>query len=79
MGPFVAYQSYSDGKMAGTMTSSVLDLDRYSALLAEAKATVRNAQLRAHVAVNRELIGLYWQLGQLILSRQEVEGGYQGH
>jgi predicted nuclease of restriction endonuclease-like (RecB) superfamily len=60
--------------MAGIMTSSALDPDHYAALLTEAKAAVRNAQLRAHVAVNRELIGLYWRLGHLILSRQESEG-----
>ena len=56
------------------MTASPVDRDGYVALLAQAKAAVRDAQLRAHLAVNHELIGLYWQLGRLILDRQRAEG-----
>lgn len=56
------------------MPPSAIDPDGYGALLAQAKAAVRDAQLRAHLAVNRELIGLYWQLGRLILTRQHAEG-----
>lgn len=56
------------------MATSALDPDSYATLLAQAKAAVRDAQVRAHLAVNRELIGLYWQLGRLILTRQEAEG-----
>jgi predicted nuclease of restriction endonuclease-like (RecB) superfamily len=46
----------------------------YAALLTEIKDRVRSAQLRAHLAVNRELVLLYWQIGRDIVSRQKLEG-----
>lgn len=48
--------------------------ESYASLLAEAKAAVRSARLRAHLAVNAEMVGLYWRLGRLILERQQAEG-----
>jgi predicted nuclease of restriction endonuclease-like (RecB) superfamily len=38
------------------------------------KTRVQQAQLKAVVAVNTELIVLYWQIGREILERQEQEG-----
>ena len=38
------------------------------------KERVRVARLRASLSVNRELIVLYWEIGRLILLRQETEG-----
>ncbi len=35
---------------------------------------LRSAQLRAALAVSRELVLLYWQIGREILRRQEQEG-----
>ena len=32
------------------------------------------ARLRARLAVNAELVGLYWRLGRLILERQQADG-----
>lgn len=46
----------------------------YAALLTEIRERVRNAQLRAHLAVNGELVLLYWQIGWAIVSRQKLEG-----
>ena len=46
----------------------------YSALLAEVKARVRAAQYTALRAVNKELVGLYWDIGRLIMARQQSEG-----
>ncbi len=46
----------------------------YSEWLAELKARVHAAQQRAALAVNRELVLLYWQLGRDILERQALEG-----
>jgi predicted nuclease of restriction endonuclease-like (RecB) superfamily len=43
----------------------------YPTLLADLKTRVRNAQLRAAVSVNRELIGLYWDIGKAIVERQK--------
>lgn len=42
----------------------------YAALLAEVKARVRSAQYAALQAVNKELVGLYWDIGRMIVSRQ---------
>jgi len=46
----------------------------YPELLREIKTRIRDAQYRALQAVNRELVGLYWEIGRLIVERQEAEG-----
>ena len=46
----------------------------YIALLAEIKAAVTSARIRAAHSVNHEMVALYWQVGRLILQRQEAEG-----
>ena len=43
----------------------------YATFLADLKARVRSAQLRATVPVNRELIVLYWDIGQATVDRQK--------
>jgi predicted nuclease of restriction endonuclease-like (RecB) superfamily len=53
--------------------SDVIPRD-YDALLKDIKARVRASQTRAGLAVNRELIMLYWQIGRDILARQQTEG-----
>jgi len=45
----------------------------YAQFLADLKSRIRAAQLRASLAVNRELVLLYWQIGRDILDRQERE------
>ena len=47
--------------------------DSYRQFLADLKGRIRAAQLRASMAVNRELVLLYWQIGRDILDRQERE------
>ena len=46
----------------------------YGEWLAELKDTIRQARLRALLAVNAELIGLYWRIGRDILDRQDRSG-----
>jgi predicted nuclease of restriction endonuclease-like (RecB) superfamily len=46
----------------------------YAVWLAELKTRIHSAQQRASLAVNRELVLLYWQIGQDILARQNREG-----
>ncbi|MGW2642185.1 DUF1016 N-terminal domain-containing protein [Streptomyces sp. NPDC001348] len=46
----------------------------YGDLLGEIKETVSGARLRAQRAVNTELVRMYWQIGKLILARQEQKG-----
>ena len=46
----------------------------YAPLLAEIKARVQTARVKAGLAANRELLALYWEIGRLILDRQRKEG-----
>lgn len=46
----------------------------YPAWLTELKLRIHSAQQRAALAVNRELVLLYWQIGQDILIRQNQQG-----
>jgi predicted nuclease of restriction endonuclease-like (RecB) superfamily len=46
----------------------------YAELLADLKRQIDAAQVRAAVAVNRELVGLYWRIGCAILARQQTAG-----
>ncbi len=47
--------------------------DTYAQFLADLKRRIQAAQLRAALAVNREMVLLYWQIGRDILDRQERE------
>jgi predicted nuclease of restriction endonuclease-like (RecB) superfamily len=55
------------------MTSDLVPQD-YADWLASLKTRIHQAQQRASLAVNRELIALYWQIGRDILSRQAAQG-----
>lgn len=46
----------------------------YAAWLAELKSRIATAQLRATLAVNSELIRLYWEIGHGILDKQQEHG-----
>ena len=46
----------------------------YAPWLATLKTRIHAAQQRASLAVNRELVSLYWQIGRDILERQRNEG-----
>lgn len=52
----------------------MLEAHDYAALLTEVKARIVAAQYAALRAVNKELVGLYWDIGQLIVARQQTEG-----
>ena len=47
--------------------------DSYRALLIAIKDRIRSAQYAALRAVNLELLSLYWDIGRLIVQRQEGE------
>ncbi len=49
-------------------------MDGYQILLRELKLRIRTARLQAALAVNQELILLYWGIGREILERQAREG-----
>ena len=46
----------------------------YGVLLEQLKERIRNARTRASLAVNNELVLLYWQIGREILCRQKAVG-----
>ena len=46
----------------------------YAGWLAELKTRIRETRVRAALAVNSELIGLYWRIGRDILERQAQDG-----
>jgi predicted nuclease of restriction endonuclease-like (RecB) superfamily len=56
------------------MESGMLKPLGYDALLVELKKRIQDAQLRAALAINREMILLYWGIGRDILDRQRAEG-----
>jgi len=51
---------------------SLLQQDKdYSAFIAELKNRIKSSQIKAAVSVNRELIGLYWELAEKIVEKQK--------
>jgi predicted nuclease of restriction endonuclease-like (RecB) superfamily len=46
----------------------------YGKFLEELKVRIRAAQVKATLSVNRELIALYWHIGQSIVERQRTQG-----
>jgi hypothetical protein len=50
----------------------------YQAFLDDLKSRIRTAQIRAALAVNRELIQLYWEIGRGIVHKQDVAGWGNG-
>ena len=46
----------------------------YAEFLQSLKQRISNAQIKAALAVNRELVLLYWQIGSEILERQKAQG-----
>jgi predicted nuclease of restriction endonuclease-like (RecB) superfamily len=60
--------------MSDTPASLSMPPDGYGDWLIDLKSRIHNAQQRATLAVNRELVLLYWQIGQDILVRQAQQG-----
>jgi len=58
-------------KKLAPVTREIGTTKEYPALLAEVKARIQSAQYAALRAVNKELVGLYWDIGRLIAERQK--------
>lgn len=56
------------------MTDKIILFSDYPAWFSELKQRIASAQQRAILAVNSELVLLYWQIGKDILQRQQVQG-----
>ena len=62
-----------NGKAVDSM-AEILGPDSYAQFLASLKGRIQAAQLRASLAVNRELVLLYWQIGRDIAAKQALHG-----
>lgn len=51
-----------------------LENTNYAILLKSLKTEISTARIRAHLSVNKEMISLYWRIGNQILERQKQEG-----
>lgn len=51
--------------------SNEIKVAEYSELLQNIKQRIRAAQYEALKAVNKELVGLYWDIGRMIVERQK--------
>ena len=60
--------------MSDTPASLSMPPDGYGDWLIDLKSRIHNAQQRATLAVNSELVLLNWQIGQDILTRQTQQG-----
>lgn len=56
------------------MTDLISSSKSYQDLLGRLKSHIRMAQVRAAVAVNQELVVLYWGIGKEVLTRQKQDG-----
>lgn len=66
-------------KSAKTKAPDLLNqLEGYESFLQQLKDRVRRSQVKAALAVNSELIALYWELGKSIVERQERAGWGDG-
>lgn len=65
---------HSGPRAKGPTANASLLPPGYLEVLEDIKERVRAARIRASLSVNRELITLYWEIGRLILKRQEAEG-----
>ena len=56
--------------MKNNKTSLVL----YGNLLSDIKTRIRQAQVKAALSANAEMIAMYWDVGRIIYERQQHEG-----
>ncbi len=51
--------------------NSILSNHEYRQWLGDLKSRIRNSQIKAALSVNSELISLYWDMGRMIVQKQE--------
>ncbi len=49
-------------------------MNRYEDLLADIKTRVRQAQNRAVMSANAEMLSMYWDIGRMVAVKQDAEG-----
>lgn len=55
-----------------------MELELYRSLLGDIKQRILKAQIKAALAVNSEMISLYWEIGKSIAEKQEQKGWSAG-
>ena len=58
----------------GAKNSKASELNSYGKLLADIKKRIQQAQTKAILSVNAEMILMYWDIGRIIADRQKNEG-----
>ena len=51
-----------------------IDVSRYADLVNTVKARIRQAQIKASLSANAEMILMYWDIGRMIHERQQEKG-----
>jgi len=52
------------------MTLKNIDFAEYGKLLASIKSKIRSAQIKASISVNKAMLALYWDIGEMIIKKQ---------
>ena len=55
-------------------TAAIVSTKEYAQTLLYLKEQVQQAQIKATLSANKELIKLYWQIGKTIVEKQEING-----
>lgn len=61
-------------KSVPTIRKTEVSIANYAKFITLLKSKIRSAQIKGAIAVNRELIKLYWDIGKDIVEKQEQEG-----
>lgn len=56
------------------MRSKTLKISGYIKVLEDLKSKIRQAQYKAYLSVNKEMIFLYWDIGKTIIEQQKKQG-----
>jgi len=56
------------------MKNHKLEISNYVKVLEKLKSKIRQAQYKAYLSVNKEMIFLYWDIGKTILEQQKKQG-----
>jgi DUF1016 N-terminal domain len=54
------------------------EIATYTSLFSDIKKRIREAQIKATLAANAEMIKMYWDIGKMIFDRQKEEGWSSG-
>lgn len=71
---FVIRLFYFDIFSPYPMHHDLITTDDYRALITDLKTRIRSAQIKAALAVNTQLIALYWDIGKQIAEKQRASG-----